>query len=113
MAKLTGSQRKHLRGIAHGTQPMVHIGKDGLTDNVIGAIDSAIAAHELIKVKIAADRADREALVPVIEARVECECVGTIGRIAILYRQHPDPDKRKIAIPRPKRQRPAEEEIPR
>ena len=99
MAKLTGSQRKFLRGTAHGYQPMVHIGKEGLTDNVIGAIGDAIAAHELIKVKIAADRDEREALVPIIETRVECECVGTIGRIAILYRQHPDPEKRKITVP--------------
>jgi len=99
MGKLKGSERKYLRGVAHGYQPMVQIGKEGLTDNVLGAIDDAIAAHELIKVKIAADRAEREALVPVIEKRADCECVGTIGRIAILFRQHPEPEKRKIALP--------------
>ncbi len=113
MAKLTGSQRKHLRGVAHGYKPIVQIGKEGLTDNVIGAIDSAIAARELIKVKIAADRDDREALVPVIEARINCECVGMIGRIAILYRQHPDPEKRKINLPRAGRQRPVSKTEPR
>ena len=99
MAKLSGSQRKHLRGLAHGYQPIVQIGKEGLTDNVIDAIDSAIAARELIKVKIAAGRDDRVSFVPVIETRINCECVGTIGRIAILYRQHPDPEKRRIKLP--------------
>jgi len=101
MGQLKGSERKYLRGVAHGYQPMVQIGKEGLTDNVLDAIDHAITAHELIKVKIAADRDDREALVPVIEARLDCDCVGTIGRIAILYRQHPDPEKRKIVFPGP------------
>jgi RNA-binding protein len=52
-------------------------------------------------VKIAAERDVREQFVPVIEARVNCECVGTVGRMAILYREHPDPEKRKIAVPGP------------
>lgn len=96
MARLSGSERKHLRGIAHNYKPMVQIGKEGLTENVIDAIDTAIEANELIKVKMAAERAERELLVPRIEERVKCECVGTVGRIAILYRQNADPDKRKI-----------------
>ena len=98
MAGLKGSQRKKLRGLAHGYKPLVQIGKEGLTDNVVGAIDDALEAHELVKVKIAAERSDRERLVPAIEHRARCECVGTVGRMAILYRQHPDPEKRKIQL---------------
>jgi RNA-binding protein len=101
MTKLTGSQRKHLRGTAHGYQPVVQIGKEGLTDSVLGAIDSAMTARELIKVKVAADRDQRDALVRVVAERLDCECVGTIGRVAILYRQHPDPEKRRIVLPAP------------
>jgi RNA-binding protein YhbY len=56
-------------------------------------------AHELIKVKIAVERAEREQFVPIIEDRLGCECVGTVGRMAILYREHSDPEKRKIEIP--------------
>lgn len=99
MGTLKGSQRKHLRGVAHGYKPMVQIGKEGLSENVIGAIDTALQSHELIKVKIAAERKDREQLVPVIEERLDCECVGTVGRMAILYREHPDPERRKIQFP--------------
>lgn len=98
MAGLSGAQRKYLRGVAHSFKPLVQIGKEGLTDNVIGAIDTAIEANELIKVKMAAERDEREQLVPLIENRVPCECVGTVGRIAILYRQNPDPEKRKITL---------------
>lgn len=99
MGTLKGSQRKHLRGVAHGYKPMVQIGKEGLSENVIRAIDTALQSHELIKVKIAAERKDREQLVPVIEERLDCECVGTVGRMAILYREHPDPERRKIQFP--------------
>jgi len=99
MARLSGSERKYLRGVAHSYKPLVQIGKEGLSDNVLGAIDTAIDAHELIKVKLAADRDERERLVPIIEAKANCECLGTVGRIAILYRQNPDSEKRKITLP--------------
>lgn len=99
MDKLTGSQRKYLRGVAHGYKPLVQIGKERLSKNVLSSIDTAIEAHELIKVKIAAEREQRERLVPVIEDRLNCECVGTVGRMAIFYREQPNPEKRKIEVP--------------
>ena len=99
MGELKGSQRRYLRGVAHSYKPLVQIGKEGLSESVLDAIDTALEAHELIKVKIAAERDQREQFVPVIEERLICECVGTIGRMAILYREHPDPEKRKIAVP--------------
>jgi RNA-binding protein len=100
MSELKGSQRQHLRGVAHSYKSLVQIGKEGLSESVIRAIDIALDAHELIKVKIAAERDKREDFVPIIEARLSCECVGMVGRVAILYREHPDPEKRKIAVPK-------------
>jgi RNA-binding protein len=99
MRELKGAQRKHLRGVAHAYKPIVQIGKEGLSENVFGAIDAALESHELIKVKMAAERDQREQFVPVIEERLDCECVGTVGRMAILYRQQSDPEKRKIQLP--------------
>jgi len=99
MARLTGSQRKHLRGLAHSYKPAVHIGKEGLSNSVARSIDIAIEANELIKVKIAADRDARADLIPIIEERTKCECVGAVGHIAILYRRNPDPEKRRVAVP--------------
>jgi RNA-binding protein len=99
MGKLKGSQRKYLRGAAHSYKPLVQIGKEGLSEGVLNAIDDALEAHELIKVKIAAERDERERIVPVIEERLDCECVGTVGRMAILYREQPDAEKRMIKVP--------------
>jgi len=99
MGALKGSQRKYLRGVAHGIRPLVQNGKEGLSEGVFDAIDTALEAHELVKVKIAAERDEREQFVPIIENRVKCECVGTVGRMAIFYRQQSDPEKRKITLP--------------
>jgi RNA-binding protein len=99
MGELKGSQRRHLRGLAHGLKPLVQVGKEGLSATVVEAIDRALDAHELIKVKIAADRDGRDKIAADIERRNRCECVGMVGHMAILYRVHPDPEKRKIEVP--------------
>jgi RNA-binding protein len=96
---LNGSARKYLRGLAHGLRPAVQVGKEGLTEAVVAAIDAAIEASELVKVQITAEREERRAAAARIEERLSCECVGTVGRMAILFRQHPDPEKRSVRIP--------------
>ena len=47
MGALKGSQRKYLRGLAHSSKPLVQIGREGLSENVLGAIDAALAALHL------------------------------------------------------------------
>jgi RNA-binding protein len=95
---LTGSQRKHLRGLAHAYRPAVQVGKGGLTGPVVASIDEALAARELIKVQIFTARDERMEIAAAVEARLNCECVGSIGRMAIFYRQQPDPERRHIDI---------------
>lgn len=96
---LKGSQRKHLRGLAHGFRPAVQVGKEGLTEAVVAAIDSALESSELIKVQIVAERDERRAIAAAIEERLGCECAGAVGRIVILYRQNPDPKARSVRLP--------------
>lgn len=96
---LKGSQRKFLRGVAHDLKPLVQVGKEGVSATVIEAIDRALEAHELIKVQLMAERDDRKVMVEEIERGARCECAGAIGKMAILFRQQPDPGKRRIALP--------------
>lgn len=96
---LKGSQRKYLRGLAHSRRPLVQVGKEGLTDSVVAAINAALEAHELVKVQIFAERDERETTASTMEKRLRCECVGTIGKMAILFRRQPDPEKRKVVFP--------------
>jgi len=95
---LTGSQRTQLRGLAHGYRPAVQIGKAGLTDSVVAAIDDALTANELIKVQIFTARDERQQIAAAVEQRLKCECAGSVGRMAVFYRQQPDPEKRHIKL---------------
>jgi len=96
---LTGKQRRHLRALAHPLRPIVQVGKGGLDDGVIAAVDQALTDHELVKVKIgeAADL-DRHEAADELAARTHSEVAQVLGNIAVLYRA--DPDDPKIELPR-------------
>jgi RNA-binding protein len=99
---LTGKQRRHLRALAHPLRPIVQVGKGGLDDGVIAAVDRALADHELVKVKIAeAADLDRHEAADELAARTKSEVAQVLGNIALLYR--PDPEEPKIELPREKR----------
>lgn len=99
MKKLTGADRKYLRGIANELKPLVQVGKSGVSDGLIGAVNDALDQHELIKCRFVEFKKEKKMLAPEIAKRAECEQVGMIGHVAIYYREHKDPEKRKIQIP--------------
>lgn len=87
---LTTRERAHLKARAHAMEPRVQIGKTGLTDAVVSEIDRALKAHELIKVKILADRDERDAIAAAMCERADAALVQQVGKIAILWRPKPD-----------------------
>ncbi len=85
--ELTSQQRSTLRAAAHPLHPVVLIGDRGLTDAVLGEIDRSLAAHELIKVRVAgAEREDREAMLEAICEALSCAAVHHLGKTLIIYR---------------------------
>lgn len=98
MRELTGAQRKYLRGMAHHLNPLVQVGKNGLTDAVLNSIDEALDVHELIKVRMA-EPEDKKGMADEIAQRTRSSRVGLIGHTVILYRRQPDPEKRTIDLP--------------
>ena len=98
METLKGSQRKNLRAQAHQLKPLVTIGAKGVTDQLVGSVDIALNDHELIKVKFGEFKEAKKEISEEIAEATKSELVGLIGNIAIFYRRHPDPEKRKIKI---------------
>jgi RNA-binding protein len=96
---LSGNQRKFLRAEAHHLEPSVRVGKEGLTPGLLAAIDQALEAHELIKIRFVALKEDKAIAIPEIEGRTGSACVGVVGHVGIFYRQQPDPEKRRIHLP--------------
>jgi RNA-binding protein len=95
--KLTETQKRYLRKLAHPLKPLVLIGQNGLTDSVLREIDLTIAHHELIKIRVSgADRDDKKVMIGKICEQVNAELVQQIGHVAVLYRRA---EKPKIELP--------------
>jgi RNA-binding protein len=98
VTELTSRQRSRLRSLAHHLDPALYVGRQGVTDAVAKELDDALAARELVKVKLAGDRDERAGTAGELARRSDAGLAGTVGRMAILYRRHPDPAKRKIDL---------------
>ncbi len=84
--------RKRLRQIAHHLEPVVSIGEAGVSDTVIAETQRALDDHELIKIKIhAEDRTDRALLADALVEQCGATVVQKIGKVLVLFRQHPQP----------------------
>ena len=95
---LTGKEKQFLRGLAHSLKPIVQIGKNGLTTQVMGQIDEVLDKHELIKVKLVDFKDEKREFASEIEKQLKCHICGIIGNTMIIYRQHKDAAKRKIKL---------------
>lgn len=98
MREVSSAVRKELRSLAHHLDPVVWIGKEGVSDDLVAATDEALTAHELIKVKLLAFKEDRKVLARDLATRTDSALAGVIGHVIILYREHPDEEKRRIAL---------------
>lgn len=100
MTQLSQAQRQFLRRIAHDLSPIVHIGKNGLSDNLLDSTEIALEAHELIKIKFNDFKDQKREVAQELADHARAELIYVIGNTAILYRQQSDAEKRKINLPR-------------
>lgn len=88
---LTSKQRAFLKKKAHELDPIVRIGKDGITDSLIQSILEAIDSRELLKVKILQNcEKEKDEVLEELSKCNEFEVVGIIGRTIILFRENKD-----------------------
>ena len=90
--RLTSRQRAHLRSLAHDQDPLIHVGKEGLTDAVQEAIAEAFNTRELVTIRVL-DNAPKDVrgIAEAMADRIDdVQVVRTIGGTALLYRPHPE-----------------------
>lgn len=88
MTTLSSKQRQQLKAKAHSLNPIIFIGNNGFTDNIKNDIDRGLNDHELIKIRIQAERDVREDLFLEICEAVRAHPVQLIGGIGVIYRKN-------------------------
>ena len=102
MGDLSSKQRAQLRGLANDLDTIVHIGKDGIGDNLVQQADEALEARELIKCRVLENSllSPREAC-DELARLTRSEPVQVIGTKFVLYRESHKKDKKdKIVLVR-------------
>lgn len=95
---LSNKQKQFLKSLAHPLKPVVLLGQHGLTEGVMAEIETALAHHELIKIKVATENREQKVLImDAIAREAKAIKVQSIGHILVLYR--PSEDK-KITLPK-------------
>ncbi|HOP41290.1 MAG TPA: ribosome assembly RNA-binding protein YhbY [Geobacteraceae bacterium] len=94
---LNGKQKRFLRGIGHGLNPVILVGKGEVSDSLVQETVAALESHELIKVKILEScLTDRHEVAEVLAGESGAEVVQVLGRTILLYREAKEP---KIELP--------------
>lgn len=95
---LTGKQVRYLRSLGHHLQPVVMVGKEEVSDQVIASVDEALLTHELIKVKLQEGCiTPRTEVADTLARSTGAEIAQVLGRTILLYRAS---DKELIDLPK-------------
>lgn len=96
---ITSKQRKYLKSLAHSLEPIIQIGKSGITENLIKQIDETLETRELIKVKILNNNTlDANEVANDLSEELRAEFVQSIGNKFVIYRE--SQDKKTIELPK-------------
>jgi RNA-binding protein len=95
---LSETQRKYLRGLAHGRSVIVQVGQAGWSAGVSRELDGALHTHELVKVRARlGDREARDELFQRLAHETSSTLVQRIGHVAVFYRR--STERQKILLP--------------
>jgi len=96
---ITNKQARQLRALGHHLQPLAMIGREGISDSVLTAINEVLTGRELVKVKIQSNcPLDRKDVAQSLSEATGAAVAQVIGKMVLLYRTNPDlpPDKKII-----------------
>lgn len=95
---LMGKQKSFLRAMGHNLEPIIMMGKEGVTPTVVEAAREAIKKRELIKVRVLQNcMAEPKDAIMMLAERADVNLVQIIGRNGLLYKRNFE--KPKIELP--------------
>lgn len=99
---ITGKQRSYLKGLAHSLQPLLQVGKHGLSERFYAECDQILEDHELVKISVL-DAADMKAKACAneIAEHLQADFVQAVGKKFVIYRPSTSlPLDQRIKLPK-------------
>jgi RNA-binding protein len=93
MTPLTQAEIRDLKSRAQRLEPILKMGKQGLSPAFIKSVDEVLNLRELIKVKFVEFKTERKTLAPELAEKTGSTLVALVGHVAVLYRKNSTPAK--------------------
>ncbi|MCB7303339.1 ribosome assembly RNA-binding protein YhbY [Bariatricus massiliensis] len=96
---MTSKQRAYLKGLAMTMDPIMQIGKSGVTPELTASVSEALEARELIKLNVLQNCSDDlRQMAETLAERTRAQVVQVIGKKIVLYKEGKE-EKKKIQLP--------------
>jgi RNA-binding protein len=89
---LTNAQTRDLKARAQLLKPTLKIGKEGVSQQFLAALDEVLKHHELVKVKFEEFKEQKKELAPQLAEKSGSDLITRVGNVVVLYR--PKEEKR-------------------
>ena len=87
LSQLTNPEIRKLKAEGQHLEPVVRVGKSGLTTAVLHSIQQALGARALIKIRFDHDRDERDVLAGKIAEATGAALIMQVGKVAVYYRR--------------------------
>lgn len=92
LERLTNSQISKFKSAAQLLDPMLKVGKAGLSEGFIKSVDVALSQHELVKIKFADFKEQKKELAPLLAEKTSSHLIMRVGNVMVLHRPKPVAD---------------------
>ena len=96
--ELTNKQISHLKGLGQKLDPVLVIGRNGVTESFVRSLNEALDQHELVKVRFGDFKDQKKTLAPELATKAAGHLVQRVGNVALYFRQQAAPERRKISF---------------
>ena len=87
---LSNPQIRRFKAAAQHLEPMLEVGKAGLSDGFVRSVDEALSQHELVKIKFAEFKEQKKELAPQLAEKTASHLVMRVGNVMVLHRPKPE-----------------------
>ena len=90
---LANPEIRRLKAAAQRLEPILKIGKAGLSDGFVQSVNDALSQHELVKIKFVEFKYQKKELAPQLADRTASHLVMRVGNVIVLHRPAQREDK--------------------
>lgn len=83
---LTNAQIRKFKATAQHLEPMLKVGKAGLSEGFVRTVNDALAQHELVKIKFSEFKEQKKELAPQLASQTASHLIMRVGNVMVLHR---------------------------